>query len=372
MALVARMILTAPPGIGTFWYWIVVLCGQVALSPITILIHEAGHAAAAMAVGRRVYRINIGTGAPFRTIRLGQTEIVIGRDQSGGYVMCLPTAAESRWREACMVAAGPAANIGAMIALAGLAGALYGTGASAWAKIASVVVAASTVSNAWVGLRALLPLNVKLDGALWVSDGRRLLQLLLPRRETPDWQVHHDGFKGSRLVETKRWPEAECHYREALARYPDQPGFVGVLVHVLAASHGLETAVACVEQHLPLLQKTGEPEHDAAVWAFARANAAWAIIRAPVANLDLARELLSKALASDPENACAKATEGALWAREGRREDGAAQMVAALRDVAAPSDRLEFCEFILAAGLQTEGIGLADFEAYAAHLRALT
>lgn len=372
MVLGVQLILTSPAENNIFGYWIVVLGGLVALSPITILIHEAGHAAAAIGVGRCVYRINIGIGAPFRTIRLGQTEIVFGRDQRGGYVLALPKATDSRWREACMVAAGPAANFAAMLALAPLSGALYGTGQSPWGTVGSVVVASSTVSNALAGIGALIPMYVRVEGARWVSDGRRLLQLLRPRRVAPDWQVHHDAFKGGELLQAKRWAEAEAHYRAIVAAHPEQPGFLAVLLHVLALTKGPEAAMACAIDHQEFLRQEGEiAEPMAPLWSYAWAIAAWVILRSPKGDQTVSKGFSQRAVTADPASPYAHAVQGAVLVQLGQKDEGLGMILGNLKDMNSASDKLEFCDFVVARDLENADFSRSDFQSLTDHVRTL-
>src|SRR5665213_2529359 len=50
-------------GLEPFGYIMAMIGGFAALGPVVIVIHELGHTLAAVAVGRRVYQFNIGTGA---------------------------------------------------------------------------------------------------------------------------------------------------------------------------------------------------------------------------------------------------------------------------------------------------------------------
>jgi hypothetical protein len=372
MALGAWVVLNATSDNKTFGYVMVVFGGFVCLSPITVLIHEAGHAVAAAAVGRRVYSVHIGTGAPFKTIRLGQVDIVIGRDQRGGYVLCLPKGAESRWREACMVAAGPAANLAAMVGLGGLAGVVYGTGALPWQALASVAVTSLTVSNAFVGVFALIPMKVKLGEFRWLSDGGRLLQLLRPRRVTPDWQAHHDAFRGGELLQAKRWTEAEAHYRTIFSDHPDQPGFLGALLHVLALAKGPDAAMACAMEHEAYLRPDEPPtEPYRPIWAATWGNAAWAILRSPEGDLVLADEFSARAAEADSISPYPSAVRAAVLARSNPGVEHLDVILGRLKNMASASDKLEFCDFIVAEGLESPALTKPDFESFAAHLRTL-
>lgn len=93
---------------------------------ILIILHEAGHFAAAKAVGMRVERFSLFFGRPFVSVRRGETEYGVGWLPLGGYVRisgmnpreALPPEVEARsyyrqpvWKRVVVIAAGPAVNV---------------------------------------------------------------------------------------------------------------------------------------------------------------------------------------------------------------------------------------------------------------------
>jgi regulator of sigma E protease len=102
--------------------WILAFLGFAAL----IILHEAGHFAAAKAVGMRVERFSLFFGKPLASFRRGETEYGIGWAPLGGYVRItgmnpreeIPPEVEDRayyrqpvWKRIVVIAAGPAVNI---------------------------------------------------------------------------------------------------------------------------------------------------------------------------------------------------------------------------------------------------------------------
>src|SRR5438309_5633292 len=91
-----------------------------------IILHEAGHFAAAKAVGMRVERFSLFFGPPLVKTRLGETEYGIGPIPLGGYVKItgmnpnedIPEEVRPRayynqppWKRIVVILAGPAVNL---------------------------------------------------------------------------------------------------------------------------------------------------------------------------------------------------------------------------------------------------------------------
>jgi regulator of sigma E protease len=102
--------------------WVLAFVGFALL----IILHEAGHFAAAKAVGMRVERFSLFFGRPLVSFRRGETEYGIGPIPLGGYVRIsgmnpreeLPSDVAPRsyyrqpvWKRVVVIAAGPAVNL---------------------------------------------------------------------------------------------------------------------------------------------------------------------------------------------------------------------------------------------------------------------
>ncbi len=102
--------------------WVYTILGLAVL----IILHEAGHFAAAKAVGMRVERFSLFFGRPLVSFRRGETEYGIGWLPAGGYVRItgmnpreeIPAELVPRayyrqpvWKRIVVIAAGPAVNI---------------------------------------------------------------------------------------------------------------------------------------------------------------------------------------------------------------------------------------------------------------------
>lgn len=102
--------------------WLLAFAGFAAL----IILHEAGHFAAAKAVGMRVERFSLFFGKPIVSFRRGETEYRIGTIPLGGYVKITGMSPREEfsddvahrayhrqpvWRRIVVIAAGPAVNV---------------------------------------------------------------------------------------------------------------------------------------------------------------------------------------------------------------------------------------------------------------------
>jgi len=102
--------------------WLLALLGFVVL----IVLHEAGHFAAAKAVGMRVERFSLFFGRPLVSFRRGETEYAIGPIPAGGYVRITGMNPREEfsddvavrayykqpvWKRIVVIAAGPAVNV---------------------------------------------------------------------------------------------------------------------------------------------------------------------------------------------------------------------------------------------------------------------
>ena len=345
-------------------YGLLLISGSILLTPLTLVVHELGHAAVAALLGRRVYQISIGSGSPLATFETNHTAWVIGRDMSFGYVIQMPLGIASRRGDVAVLAAGALANLTVAIALTRLTGAV-----SEWSNAAAALMVGSILSNLFVGVGALVPGGYVRDGRSWPSDGRQIFQRLRQGRSTVDWQAQHDAFTGWNLVRAKRWEEAKAHYEAAFARHPDEPTFLGGLMHILAHSRGYEAAMVCAKEHDAFLRRERQiPEPAAVSWSYVWSMAAWAFIRAPTGDISRARIFSRKALEAQ-NSPYAQAVYGALLARTGEPEDGLSEILASLKAMESSSDKLEFCDFIVTERLESDELKTSDFQAYATHLR---
>jgi hypothetical protein len=143
-------------------------------------------------------------------------------------------------------------------------------------------------------------------------------------------------------------------------------------LHVLALAKGPEAAMACALEHETYLKPEEPPTAlFAPIWASTWANAAWAILRSREGDFALADEFSVRAAEADAESPYPRAVRAAALIRSGERNESLDVILGSIKDMGITSDKLEFCDFIVAEGLETADLKRPDFEAYAAHLRTL-
>lgn len=161
------------PGLATF---AVGLGGYLAGTLIGLLLHETAHALAAMAVGLRVWRIELGVGKRWASFSLGGIRVHLRRLPTLGFVVVEPTTGpRSATRMGLVIAAGPAMNL--LLALSvGLAAAdanLRGV-----AEVWRVALAGFAVAQLVIFLVNLWPRSFAEGSLRLETDGKQLWYLL--------------------------------------------------------------------------------------------------------------------------------------------------------------------------------------------------
>lgn len=156
--------------------WVLAFLGFVVL----IVLHEAGHFAAAKAVGMRVEKFSLFFGKPLIKTRRGETEYAIGWIPLGGYVRItgmdpreeLPADVQPRayyaqkvWKRIVVIAAGPVVNIVLAFLIVFLVYAAIGM-----PKVAPVVGSVQNGSAA-AGVLQVNDKIVSIDGVPGFTDG---------------------------------------------------------------------------------------------------------------------------------------------------------------------------------------------------------
>lgn len=161
------------------------------------LVHEAGHAACAWALGFEPRVISLGVGPTVLRLKAARATIAIRMLPIGGSVLTLPWRERPRWHRCLFVASGAVANLAALWMFSALAG-LFSGGSTLLTTLAGIQGAFALIN--------LLPLPLKVDGVSIGSDGLQLVQNLfgnsqnhfqmawepLASRVAPGWQC--SGF----------------------------------------------------------------------------------------------------------------------------------------------------------------------------------
>jgi tetratricopeptide (TPR) repeat protein len=153
--------------------------------PLIVLVHEAGHAVAALLVGHRVLEVKIGAG-PKVTVWHGRWRLVLGLFPLGGHVMAGSSDPSAyRAKRFAITAAGPAMNA-VMFAFAPLIDA------------SSSTLRDFAIVNACVLIFNLLPYSVRTPYGRQRTDGLGLVRTL----SDSEWQLAEErsGFAVARAV----------------------------------------------------------------------------------------------------------------------------------------------------------------------------
>ncbi|HWW26547.1 MAG TPA: site-2 protease family protein [Caulobacter sp.] len=316
--------------------------------PLWILSHEAAHALSAWAVGFTVKSVTIGRGPEVVGWRLGGALWTIRRYPFlGGITMSIPSNGATRWRYGLLYSSGPLANLTTAVVLAAVALAQPHAGGWRDPLILSILVAA-VASNVRMGVNALWP-TVGVDGQ--PSDGAQILDLFKassplasPVRARLDLMA-----TTQRLQFANRSDEAADLFADQLHAWPNDPYLLGMVIHCTSRAAGDQAAV---QRYGALVAEAphGPPRffegHETMVGWLA-ANIAWSTIKSGLnADLDAADLELQAALERLPDSQEVKATLGALYVTRGEPAIGEALLIAALRILADPLDRADFCRYV--------------------------
>jgi hypothetical protein len=180
------------PLVHGYWSWLQI----VAALFITVVLHELGHATAGMALGMKLRAFIVG---PFQwRIRDGRWKFQFLPSKflsAGGATAIVPTNTEQlRWREICMIAAGPVANLFTGLIATAAALAAIGKPYEQYWEFSALIAAISLVTFAV----NLIPKQLNAQHQVAYSDGAQIYQLL---RGGP-WADLHRAFSvaGSTLV----------------------------------------------------------------------------------------------------------------------------------------------------------------------------
>lgn len=180
----------------------------VVFVPVIVLVHEAGHAVAALLVGHRVLEVKIGAG-PSASARLGRCRLVLGLFPVGGHVLAGSSDPSGyRGKRLVVTAAGPAMNA-LMFAFAPLIDA------------SSSTLRDFAIVNACVLIFNLFPYSIRTPYGPQRTDGLGLVRTM----SDGDWQLAEErsGFSvAEAMVAEQRGDreEAERVAEEAFARNP--------------------------------------------------------------------------------------------------------------------------------------------------------
>lgn len=311
--------------------------------PLRIIIHEAGHAFAAKAVGEEICMIVIGTGPLMRVVRFGGLAFRIHRySRLGGRTSRFRLVGRSnRTQQALILAGGSLANLvcgGAAVTLAYLC---LPADHSRLTLFVVAVLMGLGLPQFIMAIENLIPR--RLQGGL-ASDGRQLLDLFKPIAVTDrdETEYHHVDI----LSHIDRREEATALVKDTMWTSPFKLSLAAQILDNISHTRGDRAAIEFYLEHEDRLQAAGDRDESVfqtLIWA----TTAWCAIKlGDPAYMPLADRLSSDALRETPDLHLCILTRAAwlIWIGENRA--GLDLMVPAIRDVEPLIDKSELCAFI--------------------------
>ena len=305
---------------------------------LTTIIHEFGHAFAVRLTGGKLFSFQVGSGPVIARWRLGGTVVEVSAHfrGGGGIVHHYGSTRPARWKEACILLGGVAANAvaGALLFL------LAGVSEDAhWGPIAGVVLlglgASEVVAAIWNIIR-------RSSHGKPLADGERLIALLGSKTFHQDARRTAVLLTASALVRDGRCAEAKTFCLEAWKLRPDEGMLFSMLVHCIGRTDGPAAAVQIYLDHLVELPAPDQIADEG--WAYAYGNVAWhALMAGDPAWLEMADALSGRAIAVHPHAPEIRATRGATLIVTGDTESGFPLIRAALQELGSGQDKAEFC-----------------------------
>lgn len=310
--------------------------------PLTIVVHEFGHALAARAVGMRVLTVIIGSGPLARVLRRRRPSLVLRRYLLGGGITIAfhSTPAPKKWRQAIYLMGG----IGANLAVAAVGAVLL----TMLARVSTpqpffLLINAALVTSQMIAVVGdIVPRRLRLGRGFFSSDGKLLIGLLRARNVAANLRLQGLVFAGRELVGARRYCEAERHYEQALSIVPGNALFFGALMNAIEKGRGPGAALDRYRA------ETGAfaANRDRPGVAWVEVNAAWCavLIEDPVL-LPLADRLSEQGFATASDAAEMQRTRGAVLVRLGNSKAGIELLAKAIRH-AEPEDKADFARFL--------------------------
>ncbi|HEX8522687.1 MAG TPA: M50 family metallopeptidase [Tepidisphaeraceae bacterium] len=296
---------------------------------LSVVVHEAAHALAALLVGYHVFLINIGTGPRLLSFRLGRTVIRLHAVPLSGYVSTTTNRMFAwRLRRLLVVAAGPASTVLIMLAGVFMLWRPNLPRASDWNSFFIALI----VANIFPLAISMLPTGRRYRESGHETDGQQIFKLLF--RKLPSERERLIGFYSgeiSNLVARDRFAEAEAVARSALEGGLEDPRLWLQLNYVHIRQGEPEKAAQDLR---PLLAKL---EADDPLRPMVLNNLAWAeLLVDDPAHVQCALDHSSEAYERAPLLSYIRGTRGAALVLSGEIEQGLALLNSAMQQIDDP------------------------------------
>ena len=296
--------------------------------------HEAGHAAAAAAMGARLLSIKIGSGAAVARLMVRGVLLQLGRYPVAGQTIYVWPSALRRWREFDATLAGPGLNLIVGALAAGAAMAVWDTH---WIV---AILAGLGLPQVVSGLLNLIPLAARAGGA--VTDGRHALELLHGRPEV-------ESLAAVILSDAERHAILGHHgaavhaIGRALELAPDQPVLLAEALRFVSQAEGAAASLAFYRARTAEMDRALAGADGPAASRLEARIARAALDAGALADPALADRLSASALARDPTAPLAQGVRGAVLLARGDRAAAEPLLLGAVREAQDPDDRAAFC-----------------------------
>lgn len=337
-------------GIGLFLVFVAAL---LAGSFLTTIVHELGHAFAVWITDGVVVSVCVGSGPVVLRWRMGATIMEVRAHFRGGGGVVHYSFKPAKWKKACILLGGVAANA---VAAAMLLMLVALTDDANWSPLFETVVLGLAASQLLAAILNLVRRNAA--GSL-PSDGQQLRRLLVSKTFQEDQIRSAVLLKASALVRDGRCNEGKALAQKAWSLRPSDGLLFSMLVHCTGRTEGPAAAVQTYLDHLPSLPAPGQIAD--AGWAYAYGNVAWHALMAGNAEWrEMADALAARATEVIPQVPAIMATRGAALIVAGDVDAGFPLVITAVRQLEPDADKAEFCAFL---GAQEEARGNHDIGA---------
>jgi hypothetical protein len=235
------------------------------LPPLTIL-HEVGHALAALALGLKVHAVVLGSGPPMLERRLGATRVTLSWLPLMGLTVFSGSRQTPRLalRGTLVILAGPLANAAPLVLVGVFADGFYRMMQPEWLRVLSPLPTLQWAS-VFLVLASLAPYRYPTPFGLVRSDGGHILRALLRPHDVADNLVQTGPLaEGNEHLRRGEFEAALSRYQEGLAGSPDsfllRHNVAVTRVNLEEYRHAREELFALMETdegrepaHLPLL-----------------------------------------------------------------------------------------------------------------------
>lgn len=307
----------------------------------SVVAHELGHALAALMVGARLFRINIGLyGRVVFSRRVFRCRFVVRSILYGGNVLCAPKGTTFfRLRYAVVLLGGPLANVLLMVL-------------GQWAfsrfsqdNLLSSVLAAVVHGNLFLLVISGIPRRMWIEGSRGATDGLALLSIPFMTREAIK-AAHSAVFYYELMdaLEQRDIEEATRWLTKGTELVPDEGWLLFGRASILSAQRQYQ------EARDVYLKALGESDMASEAQGYVWNNIAWeSLMTGESALLAEADQFSRQAYAELPSVSPIKGTRGSVLIELGHLDEGAPLVEQALRENHQPSHRaLNACYLAIA------------------------